>query len=47
VEEKMRRVISMPVAIIAALVMLASFDSATRSDEQAQPFIAILTSCPV
>jgi hypothetical protein len=36
VEEKMRRVISMPVAIIAALVMLAGFDSAARSDEQAQ-----------
>jgi len=32
----MRRVISMPVAIIAALVMLAGFDSAARSDEQAQ-----------
>ena len=30
----MRRVISMPVAIIAALVMLAGFDSAARSDEQ-------------
>jgi len=32
----MRRVISMPVAIIAALVMLGDFDSAARSDEQAQ-----------
>lgn len=32
----MRRVISMPVTIIAALVMLAGFDSAARSDEQAQ-----------
>jgi hypothetical protein len=37
VEEKMRRVISMPVAIIAALVVLAGFDSAARSDEQALP----------
>jgi hypothetical protein len=36
VEEKMRRVISTPGAIIAALVMLAGFDSAARSDEQAQ-----------
>jgi hypothetical protein len=32
----MRGVISMPVAIIAALVMLAGFDSAARSDEQTQ-----------
>jgi hypothetical protein len=32
----MRRIISMPAAIIAALVMLAAFDSAARSDEQAQ-----------
>ena len=32
----MRRVISMPGAIIAALVMLAGFGSAARSDEQAQ-----------
>ena len=32
----MRRIISMPAAIIAALVMLAVFDSAARSDEQAQ-----------
>ena len=31
----MRRVISMPGAIIAALVMLAGFDSAARSDAQA------------
>jgi hypothetical protein len=29
----MRRVISMPVAIIAASVMFAGFDSATTSDE--------------
>jgi len=32
---------------IAALVMLAGFDSAARSDERAQPFLVILTSCPV
>lgn len=32
----MRRVISMPVAIIAALLMLAGFDSAAKSDGQAQ-----------
>lgn len=32
----MRRVISMPVAIIAALVLLAGFDSNARPDEQAQ-----------
>lgn len=31
----MRRVISMPVAIIAALAMLAGFDSNARPDEQA------------
>lgn len=43
----MRCVISMPVAIISALVMLPGFDSAPRSYEEAQPFIAILTSCPV
>ena len=32
----MRRIVSMPAAIIATLVMLAVFDSAARSDEQAQ-----------
>ena len=32
----MRRIISMPAAIIAALIMLAVFDSAARCDEQAQ-----------
>jgi hypothetical protein len=31
----MRHIISMPAAIIAALIMLAVFDSAARSDEQA------------
>jgi hypothetical protein len=34
----MRRVISMPGAIIATLVMLAGFDSAIRSHDQAQLF---------
>lgn len=43
----MRRVISLPIAIISALVMLAGLDSAARSYEEAQPFIAILTCCPV
>jgi hypothetical protein len=33
----MRHIISMLPAIIAALVMLAVFDSAARSDEQALP----------
>lgn len=37
----MRRVISMPVAIIAAAVMLAGFASIVS------PFIATLTFCPV
>jgi hypothetical protein len=32
----MRHIISMPAAIIAALIMLDVFDSAARSDEQAQ-----------
>src|SRR6516225_561447 len=32
----MRRIISIPVAIVAALAMLVGFQSAARSDEQAQ-----------
>jgi hypothetical protein len=34
--ENMRRIVSMLAAIITALIMLAVFDSAARSDEQAQ-----------
>ena len=32
----MRRIISIPVAIVAALVMVVGFESAARSDDQAQ-----------
>ena len=32
----MRRIITIPIAIVAALVMLGGFESAARSDEQAQ-----------
>jgi hypothetical protein len=35
-EEKMRCVVSMPVAFIAALAMLVGFDSAARSGREAR-----------
>jgi len=43
----MRFIISMRAAIIAALVMLAVFDSAARSDEQAQLLKVSWTANPL